>query len=66
MSEEQKSSFKSSKVGALWKKISKKSEENYLSGIITINGQDHKIVVFNNKKKEEEKHPDYIILLNEN
>jgi uncharacterized protein (DUF736 family) len=33
-----------------------------MSGVVEIGGQKHKIVVFKNKYKQEEKHPDYRIL----
>lgn len=52
------------KLGALWKKTSQKGEV-FMSGEIEINGVKTKIVVFKNSHKEQEKHPDYNILLSE-
>lgn len=52
------------KLGALWKKTSQKGEV-LMSGEIEINGVKTKIVVFKNSHKEQEKQPDYNILLSE-
>jgi uncharacterized protein (DUF736 family) len=54
MSEKQQS------CGALWKNTSKKGEV-YLSGNVEIDGVKHKIVVFKNTYKDDEKKPDYRI-----
>jgi len=51
------------KIGALWEKISKKGTK-YHSGLIEINGQKHKILMFKNNKKKDT-HPDYNIHLAE-
>lgn len=56
MSEKQKD------IGALWLNESK-SGTKYMSGSIEIDGVKHKIVVFKNNYKEQEKHPDYKIYL---
>jgi uncharacterized protein (DUF736 family) len=47
-------------IGALWLNEAKDGKK-YMSGVVTIDGTDHKIVVFRNNYKEEEKHPDYKI-----
>jgi uncharacterized protein (DUF736 family) len=47
-------------IGALWLNESKKGNR-YMSGVIELDGKKHKIVVFKNKYKEEDKHPDYRI-----
>jgi len=52
------------KLGALWKKTSQKGEV-FMSGEIEINGVKTKIVVFKNSHKEQERHPDYNIILSE-
>lgn len=54
MSEKQQS------IGALWISESKNGAK-YMSGSIEIDGVKHKIVVFKNTFKEEDKHPDYRI-----
>jgi len=51
------------KVGALWFKEGKNGK--YLSGMIEINGNKHKIIVQKNNYKKEEKHPDYQISMME-
>ena len=56
MSERQKD------IGALWLNKSKAGND-YLSGNIEIDGTKHKIVIFANSYKEQEKHPDYKIYL---
>lgn len=43
-------------LGSFWKAEGKTYK---LSGTIEINGQRHKCYLFTNKKKTEEKHPDY-------
>ena len=45
--------------GALWKK--KTSNGNYLSGYVEIDGIQHKVVIFPNKYKKENKHPEFIV-----
>lgn len=47
-------------IGALWMNESKDGKK-YMSGSVTIGGATHKIVVFKNNYKEEDKHPDYKI-----
>lgn len=47
-------------IGALWLNESKKGAK-YMSGMVEVNGVKQKIVVFKNKYKEEDKHPDYRI-----
>lgn len=51
------------KIGALWMKEGKK--DKYMSGVIKVDGQEIKIVVFKNDRKESDKHPDYNIMLSE-
>ena len=50
-------------IGALWKRKSKKSDVQYLAGIITLDNKEYKISVFKNTKKKSENHPDYNIVL---
>lgn len=45
-------------IGALWLNESKAGKK-YMSGSIEIDGVKHKVVVFKNDYKEEDKHPDY-------
>ena len=47
-------------IGALWINESKKGNK-FMSGSVEIDGKTHKIVVFKNSYKEEDKHPDYKI-----
>lgn len=47
-------------MGALWLNESK-SGKKYMSGVVEIGDEKHKIVVFKNDYKEEDKHPDYKI-----
>lgn len=47
-------------LGALWINESKAGNK-YMAGQIEVDGKKIKIVVFKNKFKEEEKHPDYRI-----
>lgn len=47
-------------IGALWLRESKNGNK-YMSGVVEIDGQKHPIVIFKNKYKEQEKHPDYRI-----
>lgn len=45
---------------SIWKKISQRGSE-YISGFVTIDGKEYKLVAFANKfKSENEKRPDYI------
>ena len=50
----------SEKIGALWLKQNKNGKK-YLSGVLEMNGEKVKIVVFKNTYKKDDKHPDYII-----
>lgn len=52
---------KNQSIGALWFQKGKKM--NYMSGQIEIEGELHKIVVFKNDYKKEDKQPDYRIYL---
>ena len=51
------------KIGALW--INEKNGKKYMSGSVEINGQAIRIVVFKNNYKEQDKHPDYNIMLSQ-
>jgi uncharacterized protein (DUF736 family) len=51
------------KIGALW--LKEKNGKKYFSGQVEINGEKHNIVVFKNTYKQEEKHPDYNVLLSQ-
>lgn len=55
---------KEKSIGALWKKESSKGT-TFLSGELEIEGKKHRIVVFKNTYKEQEKHPDYRIFLSQ-
>lgn len=48
-------------IGAMWWKISK-SGIKYLSGVITVDGVEQRIVCFENTKKTNEKAPDWNIM----
>ena len=54
MEEKQKS------IGGLWSRVGKTGNK-YMYGNIEIEGKKHKFVVFENKYKREDKHPDYQI-----
>jgi len=47
-------------IGALWLNTSRAGKK-YMSGVVEIDGAKHKVVVFKNDYKEEDKHPDYKI-----
>jgi uncharacterized protein (DUF736 family) len=47
-------------IGALWLNESKKGNK-YMSGNVEIQGVKHKIVVFKNNYKDDDKKPDYRI-----
>lgn len=51
----------SKNIGGLWLKTAKTGTK-YMSGSIEIDGKKHNFSVFKNKHKENEKHPDYVIL----
>lgn len=48
-------------IGGLWLKTSK-AGNRFMSGSIEIEGKKHQFVVFKNKHKNGETHPDYVIL----
>jgi len=48
-------------LGALWSKKTKEGDD-YFSGLIKLNEKALEIVVFKNKYKTADKHPDYRIL----
>lgn len=52
---------KEDSIGALWDNETKAGEQ-YFSGSIEIRGEKYKIVVFKNKYKEKDTHPDWRIL----
>ena len=52
---------KKSNIGGLWLKTSKAGNK-FMSGSIEIEGNKHQFIVFKNKHKDSEKHPDYVIL----
>lgn len=56
MSEQKKYS-----IGGLWLKTARDGQK-YMSGNIEIKGEKHRFTVFKNKRKSEEKHPDYVIV----
>ena len=47
-------------IGSLWRHKTSQGKA-YLSGELEIDGTKHKVVVFKNDYKEQEKHPDYRI-----
>ena len=47
-------------IGGLWLKTSEKGNK-FMSGSIEIEGVKHKFVVFKNKYKQGDTHPDYVI-----
>ena len=47
-------------VGALWQKTDKNGKK-YFSGQFEIDDTTHKVVVFSNGYKTQEKHPDFVI-----
>lgn len=54
------------KVGALWLRTAKNSGDKYMSGVVDIDGDNSiRVVVFKNGYKEETKHPDYVIYIQE-
>ena len=62
------------KLGCLWKRKKKDSNESYLTGVLELAKlkalvatatEDIQLVGFSNKQKKEEKHPDVIIYLSE-
>lgn len=54
------------KVGALWLRTAKNSGDKYMSGVVDLDGDNSlRIVVFKNGYKEETKHPDYVIYIQE-
>jgi len=48
------------KIGALWLKEDKNGKK-YMSGEIELNGEKVNILIFKNKYKKKDSHPDYII-----
>ena len=53
-----KSVWQERELGALWKQSGR--SQNYLSGHVTVDGKQQKVVVFANKnKKDNERAPDY-------
>lgn len=54
------------KIGALWLRSAKNSGNKYMSGVVEMeNDNSIRIVVFKNGYKKEEKHPDYVIYIQE-
>jgi len=49
-------------IGALWEKVSK-AGDTYFSGLVDLGNGKTQIVVFKNKYKKEERHPDYKIYI---
>ena len=52
------------KLGALWLKTSKAGNK-YLQGTIYTEKGEIKIIIFKNKTKKQDKHPDYFIFRSE-
>ena len=52
---------KDKSIGAMWLRTSK-SGNKFMTGNIEIQGKKHQFVVFKNKYKQGETHPDYVIL----
>lgn len=55
------------KIGALWLRSAKNTGNKYMSGVVDIDndGNSLRVVVFKNGYKEEAKHPDYVIYIQE-
>jgi hypothetical protein len=51
------------RLGGLWKRESQNTGTKYLTGKITVDGQDISLVVFATKEKKNEKSPDYVVYL---
>lgn len=59
-------------LGALWKRVSQGSQEKYLSGVLNLKNlgdgfpdKDVPVIVFSNKRKNKDTHPDLRIYLSE-
>ncbi|MGE0450863.1 MAG: hypothetical protein AB7Q29_14915 [Vicinamibacterales bacterium] len=52
------------KMGALWRKETRDHQE-YLSGEVVVDGQKHRLVVFRNGYKANDRQPDFIIYRDE-
>lgn len=48
-------------LGGIWVKEAKSDGKEYMTGDVTINGQKTSIIIFRNRYKENEKHPDFRI-----
>ncbi len=65
-SNKQQKKNKLRKIGALWLRTAKNSGDKYMSGVVDIDGDNSiRVVVFKNGYKEETKHPDYVIYIQE-
>ena len=52
-------------VGALWKRVGKKSGKTFLSGVIEVGGVQLRVNVFREEEKRNERGPDYRIAADE-
>ncbi len=53
--------WKDREIGALWKREG--TNQKYLTGKINVDGTEKKVVVFSNKHKNKDSHPDFRIYL---
>ena len=61
-SENNTNDWKQREIGALWKRES--SNQKYLSGKVKVGGEEHGVVIFTNRYKEEgSKQPDFRVYL---
>lgn len=64
MSEQNNSWDNKQRLGGLWRRESK-SGNKYLTGKITLDGQDYNLVIFAAKSKKTDKSPDFNVYLSE-
>lgn len=65
-----KTDWKKNELGALWKRESKGSGEKYLTGTLKLQetvqaGQEIQVIIFSNKTKKSENHPDFRVYISE-
>jgi uncharacterized protein (DUF736 family) len=65
-----KTDWKKNELGALWKRESKGSGEKYLKGVLkfqeaVVAGQEVEVIIFANKTKKAENHPDLRVYITE-
>jgi uncharacterized protein (DUF736 family) len=64
-----KNAWDKKELGALWKRETQSSKEKYLTGVINLKSlgfdKDVSIIIFSNKNKQKESHPDLRVYLSE-